>query len=104
MAVTPKVGRAEIFDPDQAFRSIVKINLRSANFVRGQELGDLDVMPVLFVLEIVFIVDDRLFRRTTNAIEFLVGVALLDRRDPDLLVFKPGKMNSSLPEEQLGPG
>ena len=102
MAVTPKVGRAEIFDPDQAFRGVVKINLRSANFVRGQELGDLDVMPVLFPLEIVFNQNDRLIRRTADAIKFPVRTAFLDRRDFDLGFFESREMNSRLPEQQVG--
>src|SRR2546421_13095607 len=35
-ALTPEIGLAQVFDPDQAFRRIVKINFRRPNFVRGE--------------------------------------------------------------------
>ena len=77
----------------------MKINLRGANFVRRQKLRDLDVMPVLFPLQIVLNQNDRLLRRTTDPVKFSVGAALLDRSDPDLRFFEPRKMNAGLPEK-----
>ena len=104
LAVTPKIVFSEIFDPDQAFRGIVKINSGRANAVLGQELCDLDVMPVLFALEAVLNENDRLLRRAADAIEFPVRAAFLDRRDLDLRFLEAREMNPRLPEQLIGPG
>ena len=63
---------AEVLQPDQTFVRIMIINSRGANFVRFQELRDLDVVTILFALEIVFHQNQRLLRRATNPIEFSV--------------------------------
>src|ERR1700682_2369232 len=52
-AITPKIVLSEIFDPDQAFHGIVKINPGRTNAVLGEKLRDPDVVPVLFALEAV---------------------------------------------------
>src|SRR6266446_5254875 len=58
--VTVEIAFAQIFNPDEAFRWIVKINLRYANVVRIEKVRNLDVMPVFFALQIVFHQDERL--------------------------------------------
>ena len=104
VAVTPKIRLAEVFDPDQAFRGIVKINLRRANFVFGEKLRDLDVVAVLLAFAIVFNQDDRLVRRAAHPVELPIRSALLARGDFDLRLFEPGEMNPGLPKKQLGAG
>ena len=54
VSITIKVALTQIFDPDQAFRRVVKINLWHADSLPVEKLRDLDVMPVLFALQIVF--------------------------------------------------
>ena len=39
VAVAEKIVLAQVLDPDQSFRRIVKINLRRANAVLGQKLA-----------------------------------------------------------------
>src|SRR2546421_1562566 len=104
LAVTPKIVFSEIFDPDQALRGIVKINSGRANAVLGQELRDLDVMPVLFALEAVLNENDRLFRCAPDAVEFPIRTAFLERRDLDLRFLEAREMNPRLPEQLIGPG
>src|SRR6266480_5831110 len=99
--MTPEIGLAQVFDPDQAFRWIVKINFRRANFVRGQEFRDLDVMAVLFPLEIVLNQNDRLLRRTTDPIKLPVRSAFLDRRDLDVHFFETREMDPRLAEKKF---
>jgi hypothetical protein len=72
--------------------------------VLGEELRDLDVVPVLFAFEVVLHQDDRLVRRAANPVEFPVRSPLLDRGDFDLRFLEPGKMDPGLPEEQFGLG
>src|SRR5437588_7012395 len=104
LAVTPKIVFTEIFDPDQAFRGIMKINSGRANAVLGQELRDLNVVPVLFALEAVLNENDRLIRRAADTVKFPVRAAFLDRRDFDLRFLEAWKMNPRLPEQLIGPG
>ena len=101
VAMTPEIGLAEVLNPDQAFGRIVEINFGRPNFMPGQELRDLDVMPVLLPLEVVLNQNDRLVGRTANAVEFPVRSPFFDRRYPDRRFFKPRKMNPGLAEKQL---
>ena len=60
MAVTVDVALAQVFEPDQSFVRIVKINLWHANSVRTEKIRDGHVVPVLFSLQIVFDENQRL--------------------------------------------
>src|SRR5205807_7602278 len=81
VAVTVEIALAQIFDPDETFRWIVKINSRHPNAVRVEKVGDLHVMPVFFPLQIVFHQDERLLRRATDPIKFAVRSAPVNRRN-----------------------
>ena len=81
---------------------IVKMNLGRANPVFREKLGDRDVMPVLLALEIVLNENDRLLRRTGDTIKPSVRATFLDRRDLDRGFLEARKMNSRLPQEQVG--
>src|SRR5262245_36443856 len=59
IAIAEKVALAQILDPDQTFLSIMIINPRRVNAVRLQKLRDLDVMTVIFALEIIFNENER---------------------------------------------
>ena len=61
-AITVEIAFAQVFDPNEALCWIVKINLRHANSMRVEKFRDLDVMPIFFVLQIVFDQDHRLIR------------------------------------------
>ncbi|PYJ68675.1 MAG: hypothetical protein DME76_11570 [Verrucomicrobia bacterium] len=60
LPITVEVALAQVFEPDQAFVRIVKINLRHANSVLPEKVRDGHVMPVFFPLQIVFDQDQRL--------------------------------------------
>src|SRR5260370_4848418 len=72
LAITVKIALAQIFNPDETFRWIMKINLRHPNAMCVEKVCDLDVMPVFFAFQIVFHQDKRLLRRTTDPIKFAV--------------------------------
>src|SRR5436190_3515641 len=72
VAMTVEIALAQIFDPDETFRWIVKINLRHPNAVRVEKVRDLHVMPVFFALQIVFHQDERLIWRATDPVKFAV--------------------------------
>ena len=60
LAITAKVALPKIFQPDQTFLSIVKINLGHPNSVLGEKVRDRYVMAIFFPLPIVFYQNERL--------------------------------------------
>ena len=79
MPTTVEILLTQIFDPDEAFRFIVKINFRDPDSVDVEKFRDLDVMAVFVALQIVLNQDERLIRRATNPIKFSIGPAFFDR-------------------------
>src|ERR1700738_4962331 len=102
VAMTKKVFLAQVFDPDQTLSRIVKINLRRAKAVGFEKLRDLDVMPVLFALEIIFYQDERLVRRRADAIKLPVRSAFLDRGDIDVIDIELRNARSRLAKQEIG--
>src|SRR5437016_2706528 len=78
------------------------IDPRSMNAVRLEKLRDLDVVPVLFALEIIFYQDERLFRGTTDAVKFPVRSALFDRQNFYFIDIESRKVPPRLAEKDLG--
>ena len=72
------------------------------NAVRLQKLRDLDVVAVLFALEIVFYQDKRLLGRATDAIKFPVGPAFFDRSNLYFIDIESRKVSPRLPKKELG--
>src|SRR5436190_18835554 len=72
------------------------------NAVPLQKLRDLDVVAVLFALEIVFYQDKRLLGRATDAIKFPVGAAFFDRSNPYLIDIESLQVSPPLPKKDLG--
>src|SRR5205823_14243896 len=72
------------------------------NAVRLQKLRDLDVVAVLFALEIVFYQDKRLLGRATAAIKFPVGAAFFDRSNHYFIDIESRKVSPRLPKKELG--
>src|SRR5204862_6065706 len=72
------------------------------NAVRLQKLRDLDVVAVLFALEIVFYQDKRLLGRATDAIKFPVGPAFFDRSNLYFIDIESRKVPPRLPEKEVG--
>ena len=70
--------------------------------MRLKKLCDLDVVTVLFPLEIVLHQDERLLRRAANAVKFPVRTALLDRPNLYFIDIKSRKVPSRLAEKDLG--
>ena len=71
-AIIVKIALAKVFQPDQTFGCVVKINLWNADSVLAEKIGDGHVMPVFFPVQIVLHQNKRLFRRASDAIEFAV--------------------------------
>ena len=72
VAITVEVALAKVFQPDQTFVSVVKVNLRHTNSVLGKKVRDRHVVAIFFPLQIVFHQNERLLRRATDPIEFAV--------------------------------
>src|SRR6266699_2629499 len=72
VAITVEVALAKIFQPDQTFVSVVKVNLRHTNSMLGQKVRDGYVVTIFFPLQIVFYQNERLLRGATDPIEFAV--------------------------------
>jgi len=53
---------AQVLDPDEAFRFIVKINFGDPDSVDVEEFRDLDVMPIFCALQVLLNQDERLMR------------------------------------------
>ena len=105
MLVTVEVALAQVFDPDEAFGRIVKINLRHADSVAVEKLCDLDVMPVFFALQIVPNQDQSGSCRICTAmdsIKFPVRTSFFDRPDFYLIDIQTRKMHSRLSKKQRG--
>jgi hypothetical protein len=62
VAITVEIALAKVFQPDQTFVSIVKVNLRDTNSVFGKKIRDRYVVAVFFPLQIVFCQNERLLR------------------------------------------
>src|SRR5205807_6764553 len=88
--------------PDQTFVSVVIINSRSMNAVCLEKLRDLDVMPVLFPLEVVLYQNERLLRRATDPVEFPVGAAFLNRRNLYFVDIESRKVPPRLAKKDFG--
>ncbi len=99
LAMTPQIDFAQIFDPDETFLRIMKVNFRHANFVFCQKLRDLDVKPVLLPLEIIFYENDCLLGGKTNPIKSAIRSAFFDRRDIDLRIAERGKAYACLMQQ-----
>ena len=78
------------------------INLRCADAVLGKELRNLDVMPVLLALEVVFHQDQRLLRRAANPIKSPVRAAFLDRQDLYILEINARKVQTRAAQKKIG--
>ena len=102
VAITVEIALAQIFDPDETFRRIMKINPRYANVVRIEKVGDLDVMPVFFALQIVFHQDERLIWRAMDAIKPPIRSALVNRRDLYFRDIETREMHPGSSNEQIG--
>ena len=72
VAITVKVALAKVFQPDQTFISVVKVNLRHANSVLGKKVRDGGIVAIFFPLQIVFHQNERLLCRATDPIEFAI--------------------------------
>src|SRR5882724_9937964 len=72
VAITVEVALAKIFQPDQTFVSVVKVNLRHTNSMLGKKGRDGYVMAIFFPLQIVFYQNERLLFGATDPIEFAV--------------------------------
>ena len=102
VAMSEKILLAEVLDPNQTLLRIVKIDLRRANAVRFEKLRDLDVMPVLFALEIIFYQNERLVGRRAHTIKFSVRSAFLNRRDVYVIDIEPRKARPRLVKQEIG--
>src|SRR5436190_9137958 len=102
MTITVEIAFAQIFDPDETFRWIVKINLRHPNVVGIEEVRDLDIMPVFFARQIVFHQDERLVRRAMNPIKFAIRSAPVNRGDLYFRDIETRKMHPCSSNEQGG--
>jgi hypothetical protein len=60
VAITVEVALAKVFQPDQTFVSVVKVNLRHTNSVLGKKVRDRHVVAIFFPLQIVFHQNERL--------------------------------------------
>src|SRR4029077_13297046 len=99
-AIAVEIALAQIFDPDEAFRRIVKINFRGPNAVGVEEFRDLDVVPIFFALQIVFNKNQSLVRIAMDSIKFAVRASLFNWPDFYLIDVQPRKMHSRLSEKQ----
>src|SRR2546423_11991734 len=102
VTVAEKIPLAQVFDPDQAFVGVMVVNARRADIVFLQKLRDLDVMTVLFPLEIIFYQDQRLVGGTTDTIKSSVRSSLFDRRNIYLIDIEARKMPARLVEKRFG--
>src|SRR5881394_4610111 len=102
VAITVKIALAQIFNPDQTFRWVMKINLRHPNALLVKKVRDLHVMPIFFAFQIVFHQDERLIRRTTDPIKFAIRSAPVNRRDLYFRDIETRKMHPCSPNEQIG--
>src|SRR5437868_7305139 len=99
VAIAEQIALAEIFNPNQAFRRIMKINLRRSNFVRLQKLRDFDVVAILFPLEVIFDQDKCLFSGTSDSIELSIRAAFFNWRDLHVIDCEPREMHPSLAKQ-----
>src|SRR5438045_6269462 len=79
VAITVKIALAQIFNPDQTFRWVMKINLRHPNAMLVEKVRDLHVMPVFLAIQIVFTQIKRLIRRSTDTIQFEIRSDTVNR-------------------------
>ena len=79
----------------------MKINFWRADSVGAEELGDLDVLPVLFPLEVVLYQNQGLIRRSANAIKLPIGSAFSNGSDLYRRLIEPRQMESGLPEQEI---
>jgi hypothetical protein len=84
VAITVEVALAKVFQPNQAFVSVVKVNLRHTNSMIAQKVRNGYIMAILFPFPIVFYQNERLLRRALDAIEFAVRSTFLNYCDFDL--------------------
>ena len=75
-AITPQVALAQVFDPDQALRRIVKIDLRRADLMPGEKMRDVHVTLVLGLLAGVFHEHDALLAGQLDAVKLPVRTRL----------------------------
>ena len=102
VAIAPEVALAKVFDPDEAFRRVVKVDLGRAHSMGGEELRDLDVALVLGLLTRIFDEHDGLLARELDAVKFPVGPAFLDRRNFHLRFLEAGKADTRLAQKRVG--
>src|SRR3954454_12910216 len=102
VAVTAEVALAKIFQPDQTFSSVVKINFRHTNSMFAEEICDRHVMTIFFPLQIVFYQNERLLRRTTDPIKFAIRSAFLNWCDFYLADIQQRKMLPRASNKQVG--
>ena len=101
-AITVEIALAQVFDPDEPLCRIVEINLRHSNPVLVEKFGNLDVMLILFALQIVFDQNHRLVHGATNSIKFPVRSSSFDGPDFYLIDIQTREMHPRSPEKKVG--
>src|SRR5438045_2888353 len=102
VAIAEEVALTEVFDPDQSFIRIMIINSRRANAVLGEKLGDLDIVPVFFTLQIIFNENERLLGRTADPIKTSIRAAFFDRSDLYLIEIDTWEMQAGAMKQEIG--